>query len=91
MADPTHTERRLEGIRQCNIQIAAAKSGAAIPSLDTSFLSEDAFKPINGTNPDLDPLERYLKLDAQQEANVLYSRTATQNELAAQGFSWTKK
>lgn len=90
MADPTHTERRLEVIRQGNIQIAAAKSDTAIPSLDTSFLNKDAFKPTNSINPELDPLERYLKLDAQQEPNVLYSRTAVQNELAARGI-WAKK
>ena len=87
-SDPTHTERRLEGIRQCNIQIAAAKSGAEVPSIDASFLPEDAFRP-GATDSELDPLARYLKLEAQQEANVLYSKTATQNELAARGV-WKK-
>lgn len=86
LPDPTHTARRLEGIRQCNIQLAAAKSGASIPRIDASFLSEDAFaSTLAAAGEELDPLQRYLKTDATQEANVLYSRTATGNELAARG------
>ena len=87
MSDHHHTERRLEGGRQMNIQLAAAKSGRAVPPIDPSIINEDSFLPSKTpTEPIANSMERYLRLDPQQDAYVVYTRTATQNELLARGI-----
>jgi hypothetical protein len=84
--DPYHTERRLEGGRQLNLQLAAARAGAAIPPTDASIVREESFLPSPSVQPTANPLERYLQLDPHQEAYVVYTRTATQNELKHRGI-----
>jgi len=85
-SDPNHAERRLEGGRQLNIQLAAARSGTAVPKIDPSIVREDSFLPRNANGSSANPLDRYLQVQPQDDATVLFSRTATQNELKARGI-----
>ena len=84
--DPYHTERRLEGLRQLNLQLAAARAGRPVPTTDTSIIREEHFAlpkwPVQET---ADPLERYLQLEPWQDACVAYARVATGNELRWRG------
>lgn len=81
-ADHGHNERRLEGIRQCNLQIEAAKNGAPVPEIDTSYLSPNSFYPdLSQPNQPMTPMERYLTGDLHQEPSVIYTRTATLREV----------
>lgn len=84
--DAQHSERRMEGNRQLNLQLAAARAGTAIPPIDASIVREEAFIQDNSTPGPANPMERYLQLEPQQDAYVIYTRTATQNELKARGI-----
>lgn len=83
--DINHSERRMEGSRQINIQIAAARAGTAIPPIDASIVREESFIQGASSGP-ANPMDRYLQLDPQQDAYVIYTRTAAQNELKARGI-----
>lgn len=84
--DPQHTERRLEGTRQLNLQLAAAAAGTTIPATDASIIQPESFLPSTGTQPIGNPLERWIHLAPHQDACVIYTRTATQNELKHRGI-----
>lgn len=80
--DRGYNDRRLEGIRQANIALAAAKAGQAIPDVDTSLLPQEIFFPdLNARPPLLTPMERFLNDDLHAEPTVIYSRTATIREI----------
>lgn len=84
--DINHSERRMEGSRQINLQIAAARAGTAIPPIDASIVREESFLLQNASAGPANPMDRYLQLDPQQDAYVIYTRTAAQNELKARGI-----
>lgn len=85
--DPHHTERRLEGSRQLNLQLAAAKAGQPIPPVDPSIIREESFLPPKiPIEPVANPMERYLRLDPQQDAYVVYTKTVAGNLMREGGI-----
>ena len=78
----------MEGGRQLNLQLAAARAGGQIPGVDSSIVREEQFlpPPDHARAQTADPLERYLRLDPHQDAYVVYARTALQNELRHRGL-----